>query len=85
MKPEDAIWLELNAKFDLKLYVINPGDEVFAPMFIWPKNPPVQKLDSMIEWAEIKLTKESKVTKRDECSNTYGYVFGGTLSTSNLS
>ena len=69
MTDKDTLWLELNAKFDLKLYVINKGDEVFAPMFVWTKYPPEQKLDRKMAWAEIQLTKESKVTKRDECED----------------
>lgn len=85
MKPEDTLWLELNAKFNLKLYAINPGDEVFAPMFVWPNYPPEQKLDRMLAWTQIWLTKETKLRKGDECNNTHGYVFGGILSTSYLS
>ena len=68
--------MELNAKFDLKMYLINPGDEVFAPMNIWPISPPEQRLSSKNEYIQIELTKESKVSKKN-CNNFVGYVYGG--------
>ena len=68
--------MELNAKFDLKMYLINPGDEVFAPMNIWPISPPEQRLSSKNEYIQIELTKESKVSKKN-CNNVVDYVYGG--------
>ena len=68
--------MELNAKFDLKMYFINPGDEVFAPMNIWPINPPEQRLSRKNEYVQIELNKESKVSRKN-CSDSLDYVYGG--------
>ena len=68
--------MELNAKYDLKIYLINPGDEVFAPLNIWPISPQEQRLSSKNEYMHIRLTKESKVSKKN-CTDVEGYVYGG--------
>ena len=70
--------MELNANFDLKLYLVNPGDEVFAPMNIWPISPPEQRLSSKNEYMQIELTKESKILKKN-CNNDMDYVYGGII------
>ena len=78
MDGEDVIFLELNAKFDLKIYLINPGDEVFVPLNIWPINPPEQILSSKNEYIQIELKKESKVSGKN-CNDSLDYVYGGKL------
>ena len=84
MGREDVIWLELNADFNLKIYLINPGDEIFAPFNIWPISPQEKKLRKMNEYTEIRLIKQSKVSnkKKDDCNPSPEYVYGGTKSIS---
>ena len=68
----------MNAKFDLKIYLLNPGDEIFAPMNIWPKTPQEQRLSKMNEYVQIRLTKESKLlNKKEKCNSSHTYVYGG--------
>ena len=76
--PEDVIFMELNAKFDLKIFLINPGDEIFVPMNIWPISPPEQQLRSKNEYIQIELKKESKVSRKN-CNDSLDYVYGGKL------
>ena len=78
MVPEDVIWLEVNAKFSLKIYFIGPGDEIFTPMNVWPITPQKQWISNMNEYTQVRLTKKSKITKKDECEVEPNYVFGGT-------
>ena len=77
MAPEDAIWMEVNAKYNLKIYFIGPGDEIFAPLNIWPISPQEQRLSNINEYTQIRLTKKSKVTKNDDCIASPNYVYGG--------
>ena len=68
--------MELNANFDLKIYLINPGDEIFASMNIWPISPPEQRLSSKNVYSQIELTKESKISRKN-CTDDVDYVYGG--------
>ena len=70
MALKDVIWLEVNAKFNLIIYFISLGEEIFAPMNVRKITPQQQKLNNMIEYTQIRLTKKSKVTKNDECEAT---------------
>ena len=70
--------MELNAKFDLKIYVINPGEEVFVPLNIWPINPPEQQLSSKNEYIHMEFQKESKVSRK-KCNDSLDFVYGGKL------
>ena len=78
------IILELNAAFDLTLYALSPGDEVFVPTGLFPNLPASQKLATTLSWAKMKLTKSTKrmIMKKgendeDKCNDTVGYVYGG--------
>ena len=77
MVDEDAIWMEVNAKFNLKIYFLNPGDEIFAPLHVWPISQQEHRLSNMNEYTQMRLTKKSKMTKSDECDATPNYVYGG--------
>ena len=70
--------MELNANFDLKIYLINPGDEIFAPMNIWPISPPEQRLSSKNVYSQIELIKESKISRKN-CTDDVDYVYGGKM------
>ena len=48
-------------------------------MNVWPMTPQEQKLNNMIEYTQIRLTKKSKVTKKDECEAAPNYVYGGKI------
>ena len=60
---------------------MNPGDEVFAPIFIWPQEIDIQeqRLSRMNEFTQIRLSKESKMKKNDDCNATVTYVYGGKI------
>jgi hypothetical protein len=77
MVDADVIWLEVNANYNLKIYFINPGDEIFAPLNVWPISPHEQRLSNKNEYTQIRLTKKSKVSKKDECEDTPKYAYGG--------
>ena len=79
MEPADTIWLELNSNFDLNLYVLNPGDEVFVPVFLWPNYPAEQRIRKSLAWSKIDLTKTSEKLKKGTCNDTSGYVYGGKI------
>ena len=77
--PEDAIFLEFYSQYDLRIYLLNPGDEIFAPMNVWPINPQEMKLDTKYEYIQIELTKGKKVTNNEECNNSLTYAYGGKI------
>ena len=77
MGAEDVIWLEVNAKFNLKIYFLTPGDEIFAPMNVWPITPQEHRVSKMNEYTQIRLTKKSKMTKKGECEAAPNYEYGG--------
>ena len=54
MKDTDRIWLEFNSNLDLKLFLVEPGNEIFIPLFLWPSNQdpkllPIRKNDNVID------------------------------------
>ena len=72
--------MELNANFDLKIYLMNPGDEVFAPMNIWPIIPREQRLSSKNVYSQIELTKFSKKSLQSRyCNSQVDYFYGGKI------
>ena len=77
MMEDDIIWLEVNANFNLKIYFINPGEEIFAALNVWPVNPIVHSLSMLNEFTQIRLTKKSNVLKNDKCEADPTYVYGG--------
>ena len=77
MAPSDTIWLELISKSNLNLYLIEPGNEIFIPTFVWPKNPTVQVLKPDHAWVDMKLTKTKTSLRKGTCNNDQGYVYGG--------
>ena len=81
LSPEDVVWLELYETSDLKIYFMNPGEEVFVPMFIWPHMIDVreQRLSQRNEYTQIRLTKESNMRKNDACNATDTYIYGGKI------
>ena len=68
--------LELNAKFDLKLYLLDPGDEVFAPMNIWPIKPIELRISKKNVYAQIEVKKQSRIAQND-CTAVVDYHYGG--------
>ena len=78
------MWLELNSNFDLKLYVINRGDEIFVPTGMWPNYPTEQKIRKTLAWVEINLMKESQMMQLETCNDTISYVYGGKNYISNI-
>ena len=80
MTKNDYIWIELNSKFDLTLYIINPGEDVLVPFFYFPNTMTMKHLSSNLAWTNIMLTKETKEVKKSKygtCNDDDGYVYGG--------
>ena len=69
----------MNAKFNVNIYFISPGDEIFATMNVWPISPKELRLSNMNHYTHLRLTKKSKVTKKDECEAASNYVYGGKI------
>ena len=79
MRYTDTFWIELNAGFDLSMYVVNPGDDIFAPFFLFPVDPIKTHLSQNIAWTQIRLIKETKRENSKKCNNTKGYLYGGKI------
>ena len=73
----DNIWLELKTNFNTKLFVIDPDDEIFMPIFVWPSNPEETELRTSSSWDEVKVTKRVNIKKDDSCISTTEYIYGG--------
>ena len=73
----DNIWLELKTNFNTRLFVIDPDDEIFMPIFVWPSNPEETKLRTSSTWDEIKVTKEVNIKEAETCNSTTEYMYGG--------
>ena len=79
MTPEDALFMELKAKVNLKIYLMNPGDEFFAPINNWPQRPQVTQLTNNIEFMQIEIKKATRISKK-ECNDDKEYEYGGKYS-----
>ena len=73
------IWLELNSEFDLNLYLINPGDQIFVPVSLFPIKPVKKHLSRSLVWAQILVTKQTTRSKTGDCNDTVDYVYGGKM------
>ena len=78
--------LEVKAISDFDLYVVDPGEEVFIPSFIWPNHPQrilsypaVKRLRRTLSYSTIQLTKQSYADKSDSCNGTKSYIYGGKM------
>ena len=67
----------MKTKLELNVYIIDRGDEVFIPNFMFPKNPPSQRLSKTNAYATMHVKKQSNVVQRESCNDTTGYVYGG--------
>ena len=61
------------------MFIVDPGDMIFVPMFVWRTYPVEQKLDNDIELMEIRLTKAETVVqeKLHRCNGKRNYIYGG--------
>ena len=75
----------MNSEFDLNMHVINPGDDIFAPFFLFPYVPLKAHLSQSVAWTQMRLAKETKRDKSKECNAMIGYQYGGKLQVSNNS
>ena len=78
----------MKAEYDVNLYVILPGDEVFIPADFFPKHPqrllsypPKQHLSKTLAYAQVQLTKQVHMKQSESCDSTTGYVYGGKIQT----
>ena len=78
--------LELKAEFDFELFLLEPGDEVFIPQFIWPNHPQrilsypgIHNQRKTLSYSTIQLSKQSQVQHSGGCNDTKGYVYGGRI------
>ena len=60
------------------MFIVDPGDMIFVPMFVWRTYPVEQKLDTDIELMEIRLTKAETVVqeKLHGCNGNKNYIYG---------
>ena len=60
------------------MFIVDPGDMIFVPMFVWRTYPVEQKLDNDIEFMEIRLTKAETVVqeKLHLCNGNKNYIYG---------
>ena len=79
MTANDVIWLELNSEFDLNLYLLNSGEQIFVPVNMFPIKPVKKHLPRNLVWAKLSLAKQTLRSKTGECNGTVGYVYGGNL------
>ena len=78
---KDFLWVELNSEYDLHMFVINPGDDIFIPFFLFPITPVNTYLSQDLAWTQIRLTKETKrerSIKDKPCNDKDDYIYGGT-------
>ena len=71
------MWLNLSLVTQLKLYVIEPGSDVFIPFFTWPRIPPQIIMSNGTSMADIRMTKKMFLRNDNECNNTDGYAYSG--------
>ena len=62
------------------MFVINPGDDIFIPFFLFPITPVNTYLSQDLAWTQIRLTKETKRERSIQdkpCNDKDDYVYGG--------
>ena len=67
----------MNAKFDYTLYVIPPGEEIFAPNGLYPTLPATTTLQKTLSYTIMHLKKQTSVKQGEYCNDTKGYNYGG--------
>ena len=67
----------MNAKFDYTLYVIPPGEEIFAPNGLYPTLPATTTLQKTLSYTIMHLKKQTSVQQGEYCNATKGYNYGG--------
>ena len=77
MSPSDTLWLELTTKYDLRLYLIEPGNEIFIPAFLWTKVPTLQPLKRSLTFINIKVHKRNKLLKKGTCEQRDNRKYAG--------
>ena len=60
------------------MFIVDPGDMIFVPMFVWRVYPVEQILSNDIELMEIRLTKTEKVVQEElhDCNGNKDYIYG---------
>ena len=71
----------MNAKFDYSLYVIPPGEEIFAPNGLYPTHPAITILRKTLEYTVIHLKKQTSIKQGKSCNAAKDYKYGGSRST----
>ena len=61
------------------MYLLNPGDEVFSPMNVWPESSlKQQRLSRTNEWVQIRIEKKARLlNQKEDCNTSPTYVYGG--------
>ena len=71
----------MNAKFDYSLYVIPPGEELFAPNGLYPTHPATTIFRKTLEYTVIHLKKQTSIKQGKSCNAAKDYKYGGNRST----
>ena len=79
MSSSDTLWLELTTKYDLRLYLIEPGNEIFIPAFLWTKVPTSQPLKRSLTFMTIKVHRRDKLLKKGTCGQRNNHKYAGII------
>ena len=76
----------MNAKFDLDILFLEPGEEIFIPSAMWLKHPqrdlayPLQeRLKTTLAYTRLQLTRQKSLEHTNACNGSKDYVYGGNV------
>jgi len=59
------------------MYIVNPGEEIFVPLGIWPNSPVKLEFRRDRDFARFRLEKGLYKSK-EKCNESIDYIYGGT-------
>ena len=77
MKKQSGIWLFLRPQKDLYVFVLEPGMDIFVPIFIWPNYLASTKLDQDMMIADMRVTKKVLIDNHENCEGSESYRYAG--------
>lgn len=75
--------LQFKRSSSIDISFIQPGDEIFVTMDIWPDIPPAVRLKKNIGGGLVLLKKYVYVQGGENCENRDNYFYSGTCEVSN--
>ena len=76
MKKLSAIWIALRPQTDLKVFVVEPGLDIFVPVFIWPKHIPSMEVHKNMMMIDMRVTK-NVFKNHENCETNENYKYAG--------